>query len=178
MKLISKIYKGAHHGFIKVQERQYFEYTGNMKNCKPGYVDEDGYWFYNNKPWKNMTELETVNAIFKECGGQGVTVWGTKEQQKQAIADTVNFFKKHLKQHQSPLCGSSVSHDRRFMIKHMPKLANFFHYRHIDVSSFKEVIKRWHPKAEEFKKTSSHRALDDIKESVNELKFYRDNFFK
>ena len=95
-----------------------------------------------------------------------------------AEAQTLEFFKKHLKQHQSPLCGSSVSHDRRFMIKHMPKLANFFHYRHIDVSSFKEVIKRWHPEAEEFKKTSSHRALDDIKESVNELKFYRENFFK
>ena len=95
-----------------------------------------------------------------------------------AESQTLEFFKKHLKQHQSPLCGSSVSHDRRFMIKHMPKLANFFHYRHIDVSSFKEVIKRWHPNAEEFKKTSSHRALDDIKESVNELKFYRDNFFK
>ena len=97
---------------------------------------------------------------------------------KEAEFKTLEFFKKHLKQHQSPLCGSSVSHDRRFMIKHMPKLANFFHYRHIDVSSFKEVIKRWHPEAEEFKKTSSHRALDDIKESVNELKFYRDNFFK
>ena len=67
-----------------------------MKNCKPGYIDEDGYWFYNNKSWKNMTELETVKAAFKECGGEGVTVWGTKEQQKQAILDTVNFFKTHL----------------------------------------------------------------------------------
>ena len=91
-----KIYKGAHHGFIKVQDRQYFEFIGNMKNCKPGYVDKDGYWFYNNKAWKNMTELETVNAIFKECGGQGVTVWGTQDQQKRAIEDTVNFFKTHL----------------------------------------------------------------------------------
>ena len=91
-----KIYKGAHHGFIKVQERKFYEFVGNMKNCKPGYIDEDGYWFYNNKSWKNMTELETVKAVFKECGGEGVTVWGTKEQQKQAIADTVNFFKTHL----------------------------------------------------------------------------------
>ena len=91
-----KIYKGAHHGFIKVQERKFYEFVGNMKNCKPGYIDEDGYWFYNNKSWKNMTELETVKAAFKECGGEGVTVWGTKEQQKQAIADTVNFFKTHL----------------------------------------------------------------------------------
>ena len=84
----------------------------------------------------------------------------------------------NVKQHKSPLCGSSVSHDRRFLIKHMPKLANHFHYRHIDVSSFKEVIKRWYPEANEFKKASSHRAMDDIKDSINELKFYRENFFK
>ena len=91
---------------------------------------------------------------------------------------TLDFFKKHIKQHKSPLCGSSVSHDRRFLIKHMPRLANHFHYRHIDVSSFKEVIKRWSPGAEEFQKKLAHRAMDDIKESVNELKFYREKFFK
>jgi len=60
----------------------------------------------------------------------------------------------------------------------MPKLANHFHYRHIDVSSFKEVITRWYPDTEEFKKQSSHRAMDDIKESVAELKFYRKMLFK
>ena len=91
---------------------------------------------------------------------------------------TLDFFKKHIKQHKSPLCGSSVSHDRRFLIKHMPRLANHFHYRHIDVSSFKEVIKRWSPGEEEFQKKLAHRAMDDIKESVNELKFYREKFFK
>ena len=97
---------------------------------------------------------------------------------KQAEQDALNFFKKYIKQHQSPLCGNSISHDRRFLIKHMPKLANHFHYRHIDVSSFKEVITRWYPDTEEFKKQSSHRAMDDIKESVSELKFYREIYFK
>jgi len=97
---------------------------------------------------------------------------------KQAEHDALNFFKKHIKQHQSPLCGNSISHDRRFLIKHMPKLANHFHYRHIDVSSFKEVITRWYPDTDEFKKQSSHRAMDDIKESVAELKFYRKMLFK
>ena len=92
-----KIYKGAHHGFVKIMEKQYLESVGNFRNCKPGYVDEEGYWFYNNKSWKNMTELETVSAIYKECGAQGVTIGGTTEQQQQAITDTVNFFKKHLK---------------------------------------------------------------------------------
>ena len=95
-----------------------------------------------------------------------------------AEKDTLDFFQKHIKQHKSPLCGSTVSHDRRFLIKYMPKLANHFHYRHIDVSSFKEVVKRWYPEAEEFEKKGSHRAMDDIKESVDELKFYRKKFFK
>ena len=72
---------------------------------------------------------------------------------KEAEEQCLEFFHSHIKQHKSPLCGSSVSHDRRFLIKHMPKLANHFHYRHIDVSSFKEVIKRWYPEAEEFKRT-------------------------
>ncbi len=71
---------------------------------------------------------------------------------KEAEDQCLKFFQSHIKQHKSPLCGSSVSHDRRFLIKHMPKLANHFHYRHIDVSSFKEVIKRWYPEADEFKK--------------------------
>ena len=69
---------------------------------------------------------------------------------KEAEEECLKFFQSHIKQHKSPLCGSSVSHDRRFLIKHMPKLANHFHYRHIDVSSFKEVIKRWYPEADEF----------------------------
>ncbi len=97
---------------------------------------------------------------------------------REAEQQSLHFFQNHIKQHKSPLCGSSVSHDRRFLIKHMPKLANHFHYRHIDVSSFKEVIKRWSPDADEFKKESSHRAMDDIKDSVNELKYYREKFFK
>lgn len=97
---------------------------------------------------------------------------------KEAEQEALNFFKHYIKQHQSPLCGNSVSHDRRFLIKYMPKLANHFHYRHIDVSSFKEVITRWYPTSEEFKKKSSHRAMDDIKESVEELKYYRSLLFK
>ena len=96
---------------------------------------------------------------------------------KEAEEQCLKFFQSHIKQHKSPLCGSSVSHDRRFLIKYMPKLANHFHYRHIDVRSFKEVIKRWSPEADQFKKASSHRAMDDIKDSVNELKFYREKLF-
>ena len=92
-----KIYKGAHHGFIKVQETKVFSDIGNFRYCEPGYVTDEGYWFYHNKEWKNMTELETVNAVWKVCGRPGVRIGGTVEQQQQAITDTVNFFKKYLK---------------------------------------------------------------------------------
>ena len=102
----------------------------------------------------------------------------SKVQLKEAEKLSLGFFQKHIKPHKSPLCGSTISHDRRFLIKHIPKLAYHFHYRHRDVSSFKEVIKRWNRNPEEFKKKSTHRAMDDIKESVNELKFYREKFFK
>ena len=83
---------------------------------------------------------------------------------EQAEKDTLDFFQKHIKQHKSPLCGSTVSHDRRFLIKYMPKLANHFHYRHLDVSSFKEVVKRWYPEEEEFEKKGSHLSLIHISE--------------
>tara|TARA_B100001123_G_scaffold407829_1_gene500389 strand:+ start:505 stop:1755 length:1251 start_codon:yes stop_codon:yes gene_type:complete len=94
-----KIYKGAYHGFVSVREKEkeFLSDVGNFRNCKPGHVTDEGYWFYNNKEWKNMTELDAVNAIWKECGQLGVTIGGTVEQQQQAISDTVNFFKKYLK---------------------------------------------------------------------------------
>ena len=92
-----KIYKGAHHGFITVKETKVFSDVGSFRYCKPGYVDDEGYWVYNDKEWKNMSELETVNAVYKECGRPGVSIGGTVEQQQQAVEDTVNFFKKHLK---------------------------------------------------------------------------------
>ncbi len=94
-----------------------------------------------------------------------------------AEIETLDFISKYVGEKVSPMCGNTVSHDRRFLIKYMPKLANHFHYRHIDVSSFKEVVKRWYPEAEEFEKKGTHRAMDDIKESVEDLKFYRKKFF-
>lgn len=92
-----KIYKGAHHGFITVKETEVLSTVGSFRYCKPGYITDEGYWFYNNKEWNNMTELESVNAIYSECGRPGVRIGGTIEQQQQTIADTINFFKKSLK---------------------------------------------------------------------------------
>lgn len=78
----------------------------------------------------------------------------------------------------SPMCGNSIAQDRAFLKKYMPKLENYFHYRNIDVSTVKELAKRWRPDLMElFIKKNTHRALDDIEESIQELVFYKENFF-
>ena len=79
----------------------------------------------------------------------------------------------------SPLCGNSIWQDRRFLERYMPNLNKVFHYRNVDVSSVKELVRRWSPEiAMKLKKNGAHRALEDIKESITELKYYRDNCFK
>jgi oligoribonuclease len=90
---------------------------------------------------------------------------------------TLAFVKDHCKEGECPLCGNSVWQDRRFLSKYMPSLASFFHYRIIDVSSIKELVRRWYPSLPPFEKQKTHLALTDIKESINELKYYRENVF-
>jgi oligoribonuclease len=77
------------------------------------------------------------------------------------------------------MCGNTIGQDRRFMVKYMPKLEAFFHYRNVDVSTLKELGKRWKPEmVAGFKKAQKHTALADIVESIEELKYYRENFIK
>ena len=97
------------------------------------------------------------------------------EAEEQLIA----FLKRYVPANVSPLCGNSVSQDRRFMFKYMPKLEQYFHYRTIDVSTFKELAKRWKPEVYKgFEKKSKHEALADIRESIDELAYYREHFIK
>ena len=93
-----------------------------------------------------------------------------------AEIETLEFISKYVGEKASPMCGNTVSHDRRFLSKYMPRLEAYFNYRHIDVSSFKEVAVRWMNEAQTFEKKGSHRALGDIKESVEELRFYKKLF--
>ena len=93
-----------------------------------------------------------------------------------AEIETFDFVSKYVSENTSPMCGNTVSHDRRFLSKYMPRLEAYFNYRHIDVSSFKEVAVRWMNEAQVYEKKGSHRALGDIKESVEELKFYKKLF--
>jgi oligoribonuclease len=78
---------------------------------------------------------------------------------------------------QSPLCGNTIWQDRRFLLDHMPRLEAYFHYRNIDVSSLKELVRRWYPDLPEFQKQKTHLAMNDIKESLEELRYYRDKIF-
>jgi oligoribonuclease len=87
------------------------------------------------------------------------------------------FLKEHVPAGKSPMCGNSICQDRRFMARYMPRLEQFFHYRNLDVSVFKELSRRWRPDIYAgFKKASRHEALADIYESIDELKYYRDHF--
>lgn len=90
---------------------------------------------------------------------------------------TLEFIKRHCAEGESPLCGNSVWQDRRFLSSYMPDLEAFLHYRLIDVSSVKELVKRWYPTLPEFEKKKTHLALGDIKESVEELRYYRERIF-
>lgn len=97
----------------------------------------------------------------------------------QAEQQTLEFLQQHLEAGKSPLCGNSIGQDRRFLVKYMPRLEEFFHYRNLDVSTVKELARRWRPDVlAGVKKQGSHLALDDIRDSISELRHYRDTFFK
>ncbi len=97
----------------------------------------------------------------------------------QAEQQTIEFLKDYVPAGVSPMCGNSICQDRRFMARIMPELEAYFHYRNLDVSSLKELARRWVPKVEKsFKKNSSHLAMDDVKDSIRELQHYREHFIK
>ena len=91
----------------------------------------------------------------------------------------LNFLSQWLPEKASPMCGNSIHQDRRFMARYMPKLEAYFHYRNLDVSTLKELAKRWNPAiAKGVVKKGAHQALDDIQESIEEMKYYRAHFLK
>lgn len=97
----------------------------------------------------------------------------------EAEAMTIAFLEKWVPKRSSPICGNSICQDRRFLYRHMPKLEGYFHYRNLDVSTLKELAARWAPAVRDgFKKGNTHLALDDIRESIAELRYYREHFIK
>lgn len=139
-----------------------------------------------------VAEGPTIAINYPESVLSGMDDWSRRHHQASGLTDrvkgsaydcqraeqkTLEFLVLHCQERQSPLCGNSIWQDRRFLVKYMPKLHEFFHYRNIDVSTIKELVKRWFPSLPPFQKQKAHLALMDIKESINELKYYRQMVF-
>lgn len=117
----------------------------------------------------------------KHHGASGLIdrVKNSKTSENEAERQTLEFLARYSAKGQSPLCGNSICQDRRFMARYMPELEAFFHYRNLDVSTLKELARRWKPDVlESLTKQSTHQALEDIRDSVNELLHYRKHFIK
>lgn len=116
----------------------------------------------------------------RQHGGSGLVerVLESTTAMRDAEKATLDFLKQWVPKGRSPLCGNSIGQDRRFLVRYMPALDDYFHYRSIDVSTIKELTRRWQPELlEGAEKKGSHLALDDIKDSIAELKYYRGKVF-
>ena len=114
-------------------------------------------------------------------GNSGLTERVRKSQINEAQAElaTIDFLKQWVPEGASPMCGNSIGQDRRFLVRYMPDLANFFHYRNLDVSTLKELVRRWKPELSNgFSKKGSHLAMDDVYDSIAELAHYRKVFIR
>lgn len=117
----------------------------------------------------------------RQHGESGLTakVRASQISEVQAEQQTLEFLQQYVDAGASPMCGNSIGQDRRFLVKYMPQLESFFHYRNLDVSTLKELARRWAPEAlEGLSKKGSHLALDDVHDSINELKHYRQTLLK
>lgn len=117
----------------------------------------------------------------KQHGQSGLLkrVRESKVDMAQAERTTIEFFKQYVPERKSPMCGNSICQDRRFLFRLMPQLEAYFHYRNLDVSTVKELARRWAPTVfDGYKKAGSHLALDDIRESIGELTYYRQHFIR
>jgi oligoribonuclease len=117
----------------------------------------------------------------RQHGSSGLTARVRASDVDAATAEnaTLKFLEAWAEPGLSPMCGNSICQDRRFMARLMPRLEGFFHYRNLDVSTLKELALRWAPQvAQAFQKSASHQALDDVRESIRELQFYRERFLR
>lgn len=124
----------------------------------------------NMDPW--CVEQHGKSGLTARCRASTVTLAEAEQQ-------TIAFLSQYVSKGKSPMCGNSIGQDRRFLAEYAPELEAFFHYRNLDVSTVKELARRWHPEVlNKVKKSSSHLALDDIRESIAELVTYRQYFFR
>ncbi|WP_448249847.1 oligoribonuclease [Thalassotalea agariperforans] len=124
----------------------------------------------NMNPW--CIEHHGQSGLTQRCRESAVDL-------QQATIETIKFVEQYVPKGKSPMCGNSIGQDRRFINKYMPDFEDYFHYRNLDVSTVKELARRWKPEVlDKVVKTGAHLALDDILESIEELKVYQQHFFK
>ena len=146
-------------------------------------------------PWlDNRTEGPVLVLHQSDAVLEGMDKWNQRTHSGSGLIDKVKasklteddaqtqllaFLSHYVPKSSSPMCGNSIGQDRRFLVRYMPKLEAFFHYRNLDVSTLKELAKRWSPDVcQGFKKKQQHTALADVHESINELEYYRAHFLK
>jgi len=127
-------------------------------------------------PESVLEMMDEWNRTTHGASGLLERVRGSASSEREAEIATLEFLSRHLKQGVSPMCGNSICQDRRFLARRMPELERFFHYRNLDVSTLKELARRWAPDVlSGFTKKSTHLALEDIRDSIAELRYYRQN---
>ena len=139
----------------------------------------EGPVFAIHQPDALLDQMDDWNTTHHNASGLVQRVKESTISEREAEEETLAFFRQYVMQGKSPMCGNSVWQDRRFLERYMPAIESYFHYRMIDVSTIKELALRWAPDVYHgMKKESSHQALADIRESIEELKYYREKLFK
>ncbi len=132
-----------------------------------------------NRSVEDLNNIDSWSAKQHTESGLMDKVRASKIGINEAENQTLDFVKKWVDKWEAPLCGNSIWVDRLFLKREMPKLESYLHYRVIDVSTIKELVARWHPDSKNPRpKSKSHRALDDVRESIDELRWYRERFFQ
>jgi len=139
----------------------------------------EGPVFAIHQPEEELAKMDDWCTNTHTASGLVERVRNSNISEQDAVVQTIEFLEKWVPKGASPICGNSIGQDRRFLYKHMPELEEFFHYRYIDVSTLKELARRWQPEVlNGFTKQGAHLALGDIRESIAELKYYRGTIFK
>lgn len=142
-------------------------------------VLEEGPLFVIKQDQSLLDGMDDWNSTHHSASGLLDRIASSGVEESLAESETLDFIKRFVEPGASPLCGNSVGQDRRFLVKYMPTLEAHLHYRNIDVSTLKELAMRWRPEvASALVKKGNHRAIDDIRESIEELQHYRDHFIK
>jgi oligoribonuclease len=129
------------------------------------------------QPDTALDAMDDWNQQHHSASGLIERVKNSDVDEDEATRQTIEFLSQYSPKNGSPMCGNSICQDRRFMANYMPELENYFHYRNLDVSSVKELVRRWKPEIlKGLVKQGAHQAMEDIRDSVAELKYYREHF--